>query len=119
MAQRPKFSDGERIRGIAIYKRYFDLIASGEKTIEVRVAYSSMRRITSGQLLRFECREEECVTRVKRVANYQSFDEMFDHEDAAKINPHAKRDVQLAEIRKIFPPHKEALGVIAIEVERV
>lgn len=119
MKTRPEFADGSRVRGIAIYKRYFDLIASGEKTIEVRVAYSSMKRISTGQLLRFECRDEECLTRVRRVANYRSFDEMFDREDAAKINPQSTREEQLAEIRKIFPPNKEALGVIAIEVERV
>jgi ASC-1-like (ASCH) protein len=119
MKSKPTFADGSRVRGIAIYKRYFDLIASGEKTIEVRVAYSSMKRITAGQLLRFECRDEECLTRVRRVANYRSFDEMFDHEDPKRVNPHASRDEQLAEIRKIFPAQKEALGVIAIEVERV
>jgi ASC-1-like (ASCH) protein len=113
MTTRPKFNDGSRVRGITIYKRYFDLIASGEKTIEVRVAYSSMRRISEGQLLRFDCRDEECLTRVRRIANYKSFDEMFDHEDAVKVNPHASRSEQLAEIRKIFPPSKEALGVIA------
>lgn len=55
---------------------------------------------------------------MKRVASYKSFEEMFDREDPTKINPHESRDVQLAEIRKIFPPHKEALGVLAIEVAR-
>ncbi|KWX02589.1 hypothetical protein LI90_3632 [Carbonactinospora thermoautotrophica] len=50
-------------RNTWLYKEYFDLIASGRKTVEVRVGYPSMRRI--------------------------------------------------------YPPEKEALGVLAIEVERV
>lgn len=115
---RPDFANIPRVRSMAIYKRYFDLIASGEKTVEVRVAYSSMQRIKPGQLLRFTCRNDECLTRVKRVANYTSFDEMFDHEDSMAINPNASREEQILEIRKIFPPEKERLGVIALEVER-
>lgn len=65
MAQRPAdLATRERAREMPIYKRYFDLIAAGTKTI-------------------------------------------------------ATREQQLASIRLIYPAEKEALGVIAIEVERV
>ncbi|MBB5867380.1 hypothetical protein F4553_000759 [Allocatelliglobosispora scoriae] len=44
MAQRPAdLSTRPRAREMPIYKRYFDLIASGKKTVEVRVAYPSTR----------------------------------------------------------------------------
>lgn len=115
MSLRPDFRNRPRARSIAIYKRYFDLIAEGSKTIEVRVGYSSMKKITAGQLLRFTCRNEECLTRVKRVANYPSFEALFASEDAKTINPHQPPEEQMREIRSIFPPDKEALGVIAIE----
>ncbi|WP_206061006.1 ASCH domain-containing protein [Nonomuraea basaltis] len=35
-------------RELHIRKPYFDLIASGVKTVEVRVGYASMRKIRSG-----------------------------------------------------------------------
>ena len=106
----------QQARKIRIYKKYFDLIKSGEKTIEVRVGYSSMRRIQSGQFLRFYSREESCLTKVIRVTEYQSFDEMFKKEDAHAINPNTDAQSQLDEIRKIFPKDKEDLGVLAIEI---
>jgi ASC-1-like (ASCH) protein len=119
MAQRPAdLATRKRAREMPIYKRYFDLIASGQKTVEVRVAYPSNQRLQPGQLIRFTCRGEQCLTRIRRIASYQTFEEMFDHENVAAINPTATRVDQLASIRLIYPAEKEALGVIAIEVER-
>lgn len=108
-----------KIRPLRIYRKYFELIKAGTKTIEVRVGYSSMRSIASGQYLKFVCQEDECLTRVKRVVEYISFNELFENEDFKKINPNLSIDEQLVEIRKIFPKEKERLGVIAIEIEKV
>ncbi len=47
------------------------------------------------------------------------FEEMFDHEDVATVNPTATRAEQLANIRQIYPPEREALGVVAIGIELV
>ncbi|MEU4684706.1 ASCH domain-containing protein [Streptomyces xinghaiensis] len=41
---------------LSIRKPYFDLIASGAKTIEVRVGYPKIRRITAGDMLRITSR---------------------------------------------------------------
>jgi ASC-1-like (ASCH) protein len=54
---------------------------------------------------------------VTRVARYSTFDEMFDHEDVTSVNPLAPREEQLANIREIYPPEREALGVVAIGIE--
>lgn len=102
---------------MGIYKRYFDLIASGHKTIEIRVNDSSRRNIKMGALIRFRCQGEELLTRVTRVARYANFEDMFDHEEAASVNPIATREEQLANIRQIYPPEREALGVVAIGIE--
>jgi ASC-1-like (ASCH) protein len=120
MAQRPvDLATRERAREMPIYKRYFDLIASGTKTVEVRVAYPANKRLTAGQLLKFTCRGEECLTRITKINTYASFDDMFDHENVSTVNPTATRTEQLANIRLIYPAEKEALGVIAIHVQRV
>jgi ASC-1-like (ASCH) protein len=108
-----------RAHEMGIYKRYFDLIATGRKTTEIRVNDSSRRKIKEGSLIRFRCQGDQVLTRVTRVARYQSFDEMFDHESVASVNPLATRAEQLANIRQIYPPEREALGVIALGIELI
>jgi len=108
-----------RAHEMGIYKRYFDLIARGEKTTEIRVNDASRRKIASGSLIRFRCRDEHVLTRVTRVARYISFEEMFDHEEVRSVNPTSTRAEQLANIRQIYPPEREALGVVAIGIELV
>jgi ASC-1-like (ASCH) protein len=107
-----------KVRPLRIYRKYYELIANGQKTIEVRVGYSSMRNIAPGQYLKFVCQDDECLTLVKRVKEYKSFDELFKNEDFKKINPYASIQEQLNEIRKIFPKDKEQLGVLAIEIDK-
>ncbi|MFJ4744888.1 hypothetical protein [Streptomyces sp. NPDC088775] len=65
------------------------------------------------------CRGEECLTRVKRVGRYRTFKEMFGTEDVKAVNPNATAAEQLRAVQAIFPPHKEALGVLTFEIERV
>jgi ASC-1-like (ASCH) protein len=108
-----------RAHEMGIYKRYFDLIATGRKTTEIRVSDSSRRKIKEGSLIRFRCQGDHVLTRVTRVARYDTFDEMFDHEDIASVNPLATRDEQLANIRQIYPPEREALGVLALGINLV
>ncbi|MFF2546912.1 ASCH domain-containing protein [Kitasatospora sp. NPDC058063] len=112
-------SRAERPRDMPIYRQYFDLIASGEKTVEVRVAYESMERIRVGGRINFTCRESSCLTRVTRIGKYRTFEEMFGTERVEAVNPHATEAEQLEAIRAIFPPHKEALGVLTFEIARV
>jgi ASC-1-like (ASCH) protein len=108
-----------RAHEMGIYKRYFDLIAAGRKTTEIRVNDSSRRKIKEGSLIRFRCQGDQVLTRVTRVVRYDTFDEMFDHEPVVSVNPLATRDEQLANIRQIYPPEREALGVVAIGIELV
>lgn len=42
---------------------------------------------------------------------------MFDHEPVKGVNPTATREEQLTNIRQIYPPEREALGVVAIGIE--
>jgi ASC-1-like (ASCH) protein len=105
-----------RAHEMGIHKRYFDLITQGKKTTEVRVNDSSRRKIKEGSLIRFRCQGDAVLTRVTR---YTSFEEMFDHEPVTSVNPLATREEQLANIRQIYPPEREALGVVAIGIELV
>ncbi|MFG3343351.1 ASCH domain-containing protein [Glycomyces sp. NPDC048151] len=108
-----------RAHEMGIYKRYFDLIASGEKTTEIRVNDASRRNLKEGKLIRFKCQGDEVLTKVTYVHRYADFDEMFDHESVASVNPTATRESQLANIRQIYPPEREAMGVLAIGIELI
>lgn len=63
--------------------------------------------------------DPDCTCRIKRVALYKSFNEMMATEDSAKIHPTLSAEDQLADIKRIFPPEKEKLGVIVFELEKV
>ncbi|MCC2277908.1 ASCH domain-containing protein [Streptomyces sp. ET3-23] len=106
---------GDRV--INIRRPYLHLIREGRKTTEVRVGYASMRKITPGQVLRFACEDEFVRTRVTAVCEYPSFEAMLDSEDNAAIGAAGMtRDDLLAACRDIYPPEKEALGVLAIHL---
>jgi ASC-1-like (ASCH) protein len=99
---------------------YLRLIASGVKTVEVRVGYPRMRKIKAGDQLTFISGDERVTTQVRRVTEYPDFGVMLDREDARSIGGELgeSRDDLLAVIRSIYPPDKERLGVLAIEIER-
>lgn len=103
---------------LTIRKPYLDLVASGVKTVEVRVGYPKIRGIRAGDELVLVCGGERLATRVTRVSVYASFEEMLGHEDPVAIGGELGRDREelLAVIRGIYPPAKERLGVHAIGV---
>ncbi|GAA0424341.1 hypothetical protein Acor_45150 [Acrocarpospora corrugata] len=106
-----------RAREMNLYRRYFDLVAAGRKTIEVRVQYPNLRTLKAGDYIRFVCGHDDVLTIVKRVAHYGSFEQMLDAEGPANVIPDSPREQQLANIRRIYGPEKEALGLLAIKIE--
>ncbi|PWI16918.1 RNA-binding protein [Streptomyces sp. Act143] len=107
-----------RVRELNLYRQYFDLVAAGTKTIEVRVKYPHLADLAAGDTIRFRIKgsDETCEVRVIRVTEYAGFEALLDGEGPADVNPTATRDEQLANIRAIYPPEKEALGALAIEI---
>jgi len=99
---------------------YLDLVASGAKTVEVRVAYPNRGDLAPGQLIRFQAEGAHVLTRVTRVSRYATFEEMLDHEDVAAISggPESRGEL-MAKIRSIYDEAKESLGVITLEVQVV
>ncbi|MEV4969921.1 ASCH domain-containing protein [Streptomyces scopuliridis] len=107
-----------RVRELNLYRQYFDLVAAGTKTIEVRVKYPHLADLAAGDIIRFRIKgtDENCEVKVKRVTEYPDFKALLDGEGPANVNPTATRDRQLANIRTIYGPEKEALGALAIEI---
>jgi ASC-1-like (ASCH) protein len=112
-------NDSAPKRELNIRRPYLQLIEDGVKTVEVRVGYPSMRKIESGQELVFVSGDHRVPTTVVRVTEYLSFEAMLDNEDPRAIGGELgeSREQLLEVIRDIYPPEKEKLGVLAIEVE--
>ncbi|MFF7769049.1 ASCH domain-containing protein [Streptomyces massasporeus] len=110
-----------RVHELNLYRRYFDLVAVGRKTIEVRVKYQHLADMTAGDTIRFRIKDtdETCDVRVLRVTEYPDFEALLDGEGPASVNPAADREQQLANIRSIYSPEREALGALAIEIELI
>ncbi|WP_326796266.1 ASCH domain-containing protein [Streptomyces sp. NBC_01808] len=113
-----------RVHELNLYRRYFDLVAAGRKSIEVRVNYphlADLADLAAGDVIRFRVKgtEETVDVRVTRVTEYPTFAALLDGEGPENVNPTASREQQLANMRSIYGPEKEALGALAISITRV
>ena len=111
--------EGANVRKMRIKKPYFDAIMEGRKTLEVRVGYNSIKRLRAGQMLRLETGHTSGTVRIKSIRIYDSFVDMFAEESWRQVVPQARSVAEAFHIlRRIYPDHKERLGVHVIEVEK-
>lgn len=108
-----------RVHELNLYRRYFDLVAAGRKSTEVRVKYPRLADLAAGDVIRFRIKgtEETVDVRVTRVTEYPNFEALLDGEGPENVNPTSSREQQLSNIRSIYGPEKEALGALAIGIE--
>lgn len=92
---------------------YLQQILAGRKTVEVRVAYSNVARLEVGDVLRLN---DRYPVRIRRIGRYVDFEELLRHEDPTAIAPDIPPGETLAALRAIYPPEKESLGAVALEV---
>jgi ASC-1-like (ASCH) protein len=97
-----------------IRDEYLASILQGHKRIEVRVAYPNIARLQAGDRLLLNDRHPYVI---RRIGHYADFEELLAHENAASIAPDLTRDTLLSTLRALYPPEKEALGVVALEIE--
>ncbi|MGW7520126.1 ASCH domain-containing protein [Streptomyces sp. NPDC054796] len=89
-------------------KPYFDLIASGDKTVEVRVGYTKIRKMAVGGLLRFNSGADTLLTRITAVNEYESFTALLNAEDPTAIAGTAESwEKLMAAIRDIYPRRRK------------
>ena len=103
-----------RTKTLWIQDEYLRLILAGRKTIEVRVGYSNITRLQVGDRLLLNDQHSFVI---RRIGRYASFEELLAHEEAASIAPEVPPEQLLDRLRVIYPAEKEALGVVALEIE--
>jgi putative hydrolase of the HAD superfamily len=104
-----------RVKVLWVREPYLSQILNGRKTVEVRVGYDNIRRLQPGDGLKLN--DEHLVT-IRRIDHYADFEDLLAHEEPTAIAPDLPPDELLAAIREIYPPEKEALGAVALEIER-
>jgi HAD superfamily hydrolase (TIGR01662 family) len=102
-----------RLKVLWIREPYLSLILSGRKTVEVRVGYENIRRLQPGDRLKLNDRH---LATIRRIGRYADFDELLAQEDAAAIAPDLGPHALLDALRELYPPEKEALGAVALEI---
>jgi ASC-1-like (ASCH) protein len=102
-----------RTKTLWIKEEYLGAILAGRKTVEVRVAYPNIARLQVGDRLLLNDRH---LYVIRRIGRYADFEELLAHEEPAAIAPDRPPDRLLEVLRAIYPPEKESLGVVALEI---
>lgn len=103
-----------RTKTLWIKEEYLQQILDGRKTVEVRVAYANIARLEPGDRLLLNDRHRYLITAVRR---YPDFEMLVAAEDTAAVAPDLPGpEALLAACRAIYPPEKEALGTVALEI---
>jgi putative hydrolase of the HAD superfamily len=101
------------VKTLWVREPYLGQVLAGLKTVEVRVGYDNIRRLQPGDRLKLNDRH---LFAIRRVGHYADFEELLAHEDPAAIAPDLPPDQLLAVLRQLYPPEREALGAVALEV---
>ena len=111
--------EGTTVRKMRIKRPYYDAIMSGRKTLEVRVGYDNIKRLSAGELLQLETGHTSGVVRIKSIRIYDNFADMLATEPWREIVPQVSSQEEATKLlREIYPASKERLGVHVIEVEK-
>jgi ASC-1-like (ASCH) protein len=103
-----------RVKTLWIKDENLRQILTGRKTVEVRVAYSNIRRLEPGDVLLLNDLHRYVISDIRR---YPDFNALVTAEDPASIAPDLPGpEALLAACRAIYPPEKETLGVVALEI---
>ena len=101
---------------LRIQDRFLKMITSGRKSLEIRVGYAHIKTIKPGASIRFIANAGQMLCSVADVRSYRSLDSMIKHEDVRKALPGLAEDEALAQLRRIYPPEKERLGIVVLEL---
>jgi HAD superfamily hydrolase (TIGR01662 family) len=103
------------VKTLWVREPYLSQILAGHKTVEVRVGYDNIRRLRAGDRLKLNDRH---LVTIRRIGRYADFEELLAHEEPSAIDPDLSADGLLSALRELYPPQKEALGAVALEVAR-
>ncbi len=107
------------MKEMMIKQEYLAFIKEGRKKLEIRAGYKNIKKIKPGDSIIMKSASETQVISVKDMRYYTSFDDMLKSEKIELIAPASTEDETLRILKEIYPPDKEELGVVVIEIETV
>ena len=103
-----------RTKALWIRDDYLEQILGGRKTVEVQVAYPNIARLEPGDTLLLNERHRYTITDVRCCPTFEA---LAAAENPASIAPDLSHPDDLVRAcRALYPPEKEALGVVALEI---
>jgi len=107
---------------MGLYDQPFELMASGEKTVEVRLNDRKRRQLAVGDFITFNKLTnplEDVTVRVKELTHFPTFAEMYRSIPLKAMGSNGDTvEEMLEKTYAIYPPKKEKeWGTVAIEVE--
>ena len=106
------------LKSLRLKHRFYELIKLGKKNLEIRVGYTSIKKIQSGDYINLLTENKKLKVLIKEKRIYTSFATMLKHESWKQIAPDLSSEKQvLSLLQKIYPAEKEKLGVIVLEIE--
>lgn len=111
--------ESKTMRNMRVKDQFLRHIEAGRKDLEVRVAYPAIKTIKLNELIDFTSRTRNVLARVIDIRNYPSFEGMLKVESPDRIVPGESNQSLLRILREIYPPAKERLGVIVIQISPV
>lgn len=108
---------------MGLYDQPFELMASGKKTVEVRLYDRKRRQLTVGDTITFNKLTnpfEDVTVRIKNLTRFPTFKEMYEAIPGEIMgSEHMTLEEMLESTYAIYPPEKEKeWGTLAIEVEK-
>jgi ASC-1-like (ASCH) protein/ribosomal protein S18 acetylase RimI-like enzyme len=105
------------MREMRVKPRFINLIRSGRKSLEVRVGYDNINRIQVGERIRFVSHESTLDVRVNSIRRYPSIAQLLNKEAWEKIAPDlSSKEAVFQLLKNIYPPERENLGMVALEI---
>lgn len=109
----------DTMRTMRLKKRFFDQVKAGTKSLEVRVAYDSIKSIKIGERIRLVTHDDSFVVRVSDKRSHATFRDMLEAEPYGSIVPDAATaDAVHRTLKGFYDDRKEALGVVVLEFAR-
>lgn len=103
-----------RQKTLWIQETYLQQILAGHKTVEVRVGYANIMRLHPSDVLLLN---NEHHYLIQAIRYYPDFEALVAAENPLAIAPDLPDPFALlTACRAIYPPEKEALGVVALEI---
>lgn len=100
---------------LKIKEKYLRFLEKGDKKYEIRVGYSRIKLISTGDIIDFEGSK----FKVTYILVFRNFNELFKNIDSNLIIPDIDMNNAIKVLRKIYPKNKEKLGIYVFRLERL